>query len=71
MLPSRRACRDFLSARFSARFARAAHAVEELIRLVRRRPVTGGDIFDLQILAIMNVNGIPRIYTFKSSRVST
>jgi uncharacterized protein len=27
-----------------------AHTVEELIRLVRRQPVTGGDIFDLQIL---------------------
>jgi hypothetical protein len=51
--------RDLLSARFSARVARAgvpAHTVEELIRLLRRRPVTGGGIFDLQILAIMNVN---------------
>ena len=44
-----------------------AHTVEELIRLVRRRPVTGGDIFDLQILATMNVNGIPRIYTFNTA----
>jgi uncharacterized protein len=40
------------------------HTVEELIRLLRRRPITDGDIFDLQILATMNVNGIPRIYTF-------
>jgi hypothetical protein len=33
-----------------------AQTVEELIRLVRRRPVTAGDIFDLQILATMSVN---------------
>jgi predicted nucleic acid-binding protein len=44
-----------------------AHTVEEFIRLLRRRPVTGGDIFDLQILATMNVNGIPRIYTFNTA----
>ena len=43
-----------------------AHIVEELIRLLRRRPVTGGDIFDLQILATMSVNGIERIYTFNA-----
>ena len=43
------------------------HTVEELIRLLRRRPVTGSDIFDLQILATMNVNGIQRIYTFNAA----
>jgi predicted nucleic acid-binding protein len=43
-----------------------AHTVEELVRPLRRRPVTGGDIFDLQILATMNVNGIGRIYTFNA-----
>ena len=43
-----------------------AHIVEELIRLLRRRPVTDGDIFDLQILATMSVNGIERIYTFNA-----
>jgi predicted nucleic acid-binding protein len=43
------------------------HTVEELIRLLRRRPVIGGDIFDLQIIATMNVNGIPRIYTFNTA----
>ena len=43
-----------------------AHIVEELIRLLRRRPVIGGDIFDLQILATMTVNGIERIYTFNA-----
>jgi predicted nucleic acid-binding protein len=41
-----------------------SHTVGELIRLIGRRPVTGGDVFDLQILATMNVNGIKRIYTF-------
>ena len=44
-----------------------AQTVEELIRLVRRRPVTASDIFDLQILATMNVNGIQRIYTFNTA----
>ena len=44
-----------------------AHTVEELFRLVHRRPVTGGDIFDLQILATMNVNGIQRIYTLNTA----
>ena len=41
-----------------------AHTVGELIRLISRRPVTGGDVFDLQLLATMNVNGMRRIYTF-------
>jgi predicted nucleic acid-binding protein len=41
-------------------------AVEELLRLLGRRPVIGADVFDLQILAAMNVNGIPRIYTFNA-----
>jgi predicted nucleic acid-binding protein len=43
------------------------HTVEELINLLRRRPVSGGDIFDLQNLATMNVNGIQRIYTFNGA----
>ena len=42
------------------------HTVEELMRMLRRRPVIGADIFDLQILATMNVNGISRIYTFNA-----
>ena len=42
------------------------HAVEELLALLRRRPVSGGDIFDLQIVATMKVNGIQRIYTFNT-----
>jgi hypothetical protein len=40
------------------------HTVEELLRLLRRRPVIGGDIFDLQIVATMQANGVHRIYTF-------
>ena len=32
--------------------------------LLRRRPVTGGDVFDLQIVASMQANGLQRIYTF-------
>jgi predicted nucleic acid-binding protein len=34
--------------------------------LVRRHPVTAGDIFDLQIVATMQANGIQRIYTFNT-----
>jgi hypothetical protein len=48
-----------------------AHTVEEPIRLLRRRPVTGGDTFDLQILATMNVNGIQGIYTFKAANFAS
>ena len=44
-----------------------ADTVEEVIRLVRRRPVTGGISSILQILASMNVNGIQRIYTFNTA----
>jgi predicted nucleic acid-binding protein len=32
--------------------------------LVRQRPVTGADIFDLQLVATMLANGIHRIFTF-------
>jgi predicted nucleic acid-binding protein len=41
-------------------------AVEELLRLLRRRPVSGADVFDLQIVATMNVNGVRSIYTFNA-----
>jgi predicted nucleic acid-binding protein len=41
-----------------------ARAVEGWLDLLRRRPVTGGDIFDLQIVATMQANGVQRIYTF-------
>ena len=36
------------------------------MQLLQRRPVTGGDVFDLQIVATMQANGIQRIYTFNS-----
>jgi len=39
------------------------YTVEVLFGLLRRHPVTGGDIFDLQIVATMKANGIQRIYT--------
>lgn len=39
-------------------------AVEGWLELLRRRPVTGGDVFDLQLAATMLANGVPRIYTF-------
>jgi len=41
-------------------------AVDELMALLRRRPVTGGEVFDLQIVATMKLNGISRIYTFNT-----
>lgn len=41
-------------------------AVEEWLDLVRRRPVTGGDVFDLQLAATMLANGVLRIYTFNA-----
>ena len=47
-----------------------AHTIHEITRLARLRPVTGGDIFDLQIIATMNVNGIRRIYTFNTGDFS-
>ena len=34
--------------------------------LLRRRPVTGGDVFDLQIVATMQANDIQGIYTFNT-----
>src|SRR5580658_4245130 len=41
-----------------------ARTVEGWVDLLRRRPVTGGAVFDLQIVATMQANGIRRIYTF-------
>lgn len=38
--------------------------VEGRMDLLRRHPVKGRDIFDLQIAATMQANGIKRIYTF-------
>jgi hypothetical protein len=39
-----------------------ARAVAGWMSLLQRRPVTGGDVFDLQI---MQANGINRIYTLQ------
>jgi predicted nucleic acid-binding protein len=41
-------------------------AVTALLDLLRRRPVTGPEIFDLQIVATMKANNIQRIYTFNT-----
>jgi len=40
--------------------------MEIFLELLRRRPVTGGEIFDLQIVATMKANRISRIYTFNT-----
>jgi uncharacterized protein len=44
-----------------------ARAVEGWLDLLRRHPVTGGEVFDLQIAATMLANGVPRIYTYNTS----
>jgi predicted nucleic acid-binding protein len=41
-----------------------AGAVAGWMELLRRHPVTGGDVFDLQIVATMQANSVHRIYTF-------
>jgi predicted nucleic acid-binding protein len=41
-----------------------ATAAQGLMDLLQRHPVSGGDVFDLQIVATMQANGIERIYTF-------
>jgi uncharacterized protein len=43
-----------------------ARTVEAWLDLVRQHPVSGGDIFDLQIVASMQANGVERIYTFNT-----
>jgi predicted nucleic acid-binding protein len=43
-----------------------ARAVAMWVQLLQRHPVTGGDVFDLQIVATMQANGIQRIYTFNA-----
>lgn len=42
------------------------HAVAGCLDLLRRRPVIGGEVFDLQLVATMLANGIQRIYTFNA-----
>jgi predicted nucleic acid-binding protein len=36
------------------------------LQLLQRHPVPGGDVFDFQIVATMQANGIQRIYTFNT-----
>jgi uncharacterized protein len=43
-----------------------ARTVDGWLDLLRRHPVTGGDVFDLQIAATMQANGVQRIYTFNT-----
>jgi predicted nucleic acid-binding protein len=42
-------------------------AVTALLELMRRHPVTGPEIFDLQIAATMRANNVSRIYTFNAA----
>ncbi len=46
---------------------RFPRAVDVWLDLLRRHPVTGGDVFDLQIVATMQANGIQRTYTFNTA----
>ena len=41
-----------------------ADLVTRWIALVRTRPVTGADIFDVQLVATMLANGVTNIYTY-------
>jgi toxin-antitoxin system PIN domain toxin len=43
-----------------------ARAVGGWLDLLRRRPVTGGDVFDLQLVATILANDVQRIYTFNT-----
>lgn len=40
--------------------------VSRLAELLRCRPVTGADVFDVQLVATMLGNGVRKIYTFNS-----
>lgn len=42
-------------------------AVQRLADLLRRRPVTGHKVYDLQLIASMLGNGVRRIYTHNTS----
>jgi predicted nucleic acid-binding protein len=46
-------------------------AVSRWIALAQQRPVTGGRIFDLQIAATMQANGVNRIYTYNTGDFET
>jgi len=47
-----------------------ARAVEGWLDLLRRRPVSGGAVFDLQLAATMLANGVLHIYTFNTADFS-
>ncbi|MBV8897809.1 MAG: type II toxin-antitoxin system VapC family toxin [Acidobacteriaceae bacterium] len=44
-----------------------ARTVEGWLDLLGRRPVTGGQVLDLQLAAAMLANGVQRIYTYNTS----
>lgn len=44
-----------------------AHTVDGLLDLLRRHPMTGGDVFDVHIAATMLANGVQRIYTYNAA----
>lgn len=44
-----------------------ARTATTLLELLQAHPVTGADIFDVQIVATMKVNNILRIYTFNAA----
>ena len=44
-----------------------ARTATVLMELLQRHPVTGAQIFDLQIVATMKVNNVRRIYTFNTA----
>jgi uncharacterized protein len=43
-----------------------ANAVPGWMALLQRHPVTGGDVFDLQLVATMQAHNIQRIYTYNA-----
>ena len=43
-----------------------ASAVARWMALLQRHPVTGSDVFDLQLVATMQANGVQRIYTYNT-----
>jgi predicted nucleic acid-binding protein len=47
-----------------------ARTIDGWLDLLRRHPVTGGDVFDLQIVATMLTNDVLRIYTFNMADFS-
>ncbi len=44
-----------------------SRAVAAWIALLQRHPVTGGDVFDLQLVATMQAHNVQRIYTFNAA----